>query len=122
VSLSTLWTPLEPASLRTASDALATLRATRQVLERDHERDRMELAAIQGRLDVYPKTAEALDAEGWLHSGDIGMWTSEGTLRIIDRKKNILCVCAGCGARPPCSLHGDAMCLLGAFGHSDCCC
>jgi acyl-CoA synthetase (AMP-forming)/AMP-acid ligase II len=68
------------------------------------------------------KTAEALDAEGWLHSGDIGMWTSEGTLRIIDRKKNILCVCAGCGARPPCSLHGDAMCLLGAFGHSDCCC
>lgn len=29
------------------------------------------------------------ETEGWLHSGDIGMWTPEGRLVIIDRKKNI---------------------------------
>lgn len=44
---------------------------------------------FQGYYSDQDKTSEAIDNEGWLHTGDIGTWLENGTLRIVDRKKHI---------------------------------
>jgi HIP---CoA ligase len=47
---------------------------------------------MQGYLDDPAATAEAIDTDGWLHTGDLGTFTDSGRLRIVGRKKDMFIV------------------------------
>ena len=52
-----------------------------------------------GYLDDPAATAEAIDAEGWLRTGDVGELTESGHLRIVDRIKDMY-ICGGFNVYP----------------------
>jgi HIP---CoA ligase len=73
----TVGTPCEGIEVRIADDG--------EVLVRGY-------SVMQGYLDDPVATAEAIDADGWLHTGDLGNFTEAGRLRIVGRKKDMFIV------------------------------
>ena len=55
---------------------------------------------IRGYLNQPEKTAEAIDAEGWLHTGDVGRVDDEGYFYITDRMKDIIITAGGKNVTP----------------------
>lgn len=55
---------------------------------------------MRGYRSQPEKTAEAVDADGWLHTGDIGTIDAQGFVTIVDRKKELLVNEAGKNLSP----------------------
>lgn len=57
-------------------------------------------SVFAGYWGLPEATAQAIDAEGWLHTGDVGSIDGQGSLRVLDRLKDILITSGGKNITP----------------------
>ena len=91
---STCGPPIDGIELRCVDDEGRTLPAGEagEILVRSN-------LVMRGYLDDEAATAEAIDADGWLHTGDVGVLDSRGYLKVTDRKKDMY-ICGGFNCYP----------------------
>lgn len=83
--IGTVGTPLSGVELRLLDDGEIVIRTPGLMLGYRHDPE---------------KTAEAVDTDGWMHTGDIGRIDADGYLSIVDRKKELIINSAGKNMSP----------------------